>query len=360
MFMFKFKVQIFFILLTSCWSVKAQTVDVRIDSLQFFIGQQANITLGVTYDGNQKMQLPNIKAGDELIPNVEVVQVHKPDTSFLNNGKKIEVQQQYTITAWDSSFYYIPPFEVKIDGKPYQSKSLAIKVYTVDVDTLHLDQFFPPHEIMDLPFSWKDWKGVVGMSFLYIFLLMIGIAIYYRVINEKPLVKFIRRKKILPPHKVAINEIERIKAERKWTMEDSKEYYTQLTDTLRTYIRSRYGFNAMEMTSSEIIDKLIEEKNEAALAELREIFAVADLVKFAKYSTLINENDSNLVAAIEYINQTKNEADQEVSTEPVVIKETDAKKMTQRRIMMISLFVIGILLILLSVAVVWRISDLLM
>lgn len=33
----------------------------------------------------------------------------------------------------------------------------------------------------------------------------------------------------------------------------------------------------------------------------------ADLVKFAKYSTLINENDMNLVNAIEFINQTKQE-----------------------------------------------------
>ena len=39
--------------------------------------------------------------------------------------------------------------------------------------------------------------------------------------------------------------------------------------------------------------------------ELRELFTTADLVKFAKYSTLINENDANLVNAIEFINTTK-------------------------------------------------------
>ena len=35
------------------------------------------------------------------------------------------------------------------------------------------------------------------------------------------------------------------------------------------------------------------------------LFQTADLVKFAKYNTLINENDANLVNAIEFINQTK-------------------------------------------------------
>ena len=38
---------------------------------------------------------------------------------------------------------------------------------------------------------------------------------------------------------------------------------------------------------------------------MRELFTTADLVKFAKYSTLINENDANLVNAIEFINTTK-------------------------------------------------------
>ena len=44
-----------------------------------------------------------------------------PDTTFLNEGKRLEIQQKYTITAWDSSFYYLPPFEVKVDGKEYKS-----------------------------------------------------------------------------------------------------------------------------------------------------------------------------------------------------------------------------------------------
>jgi preprotein translocase subunit Sss1 len=44
-----------------------------------------------------------------------------------------------------------------------------------------------------------------------------------------------------------------------------------------------------------------------SLDELRMLFQTADLVKFAKYSTLINENDANLMSAIEFINDTKQE-----------------------------------------------------
>ncbi len=335
-------------------------VDVKLDSLQLFIGQQTGLTLSVTLDAKQKLRLPDIKKGQELIPNIEVVDLGNPDTAFLNDGKRMTVSQSYTITAWDSAFYYLPPMEVVVDTTRYESKSLALKVYTVDVDTLHLDQFFPPNGIMELPFLWEEWQLVVFGGVLFL-LMLAGIAyLWYHVKHGKPIVRFIRRKKKLPPHQVAMDEIERIKSERKWADEDSKEYYTLLTDTLRNYIRDRYGFNAMEMTSSEIIDRLISENNEEALDELREIFRTADLVKFAKYSTLINENDANLVAAVEYVNQTKIEVDPNAKPEPEIIKETDQKRMTQVKIMRVSMIVLGVLSLALLAWIIWRAVDLLM
>ncbi len=335
-------------------------VDVKLDSLQLFIGQQMDLTLSVTIDAKQKLVMPDIKKGQELIPDIEVVNVGKPDTAVLNNGKRLTVSQAYTITAWDSAFYYLPPMEVMVDGKKYDSKSLALKVYTIDVDTLHVDRFFPPHGIMELHFLWREWLPVMfaGLLFVYMAVCM-GILIYY-VKNGKPIFRFVRRKKKLPPHKVAMDEIERIKSERKWTEEDSKEYYTLLTDTLRNYIRDRYGFNAMEMTSNEIIERLIAENNEEALDELREIFRTADLVKFAKYSTLINENDANLVAAVEYVNQTKIEVDPNAKPEPEVIKETDQKRLTQVKIMRVAIGVLIVLSVALLAWIIWRSTNLLM
>ena len=111
--------------------------------------------------------------------------------------------------------------------------------------------------------------------------------------------------KRLLPHQKAMKEIELIKADRMVQSENQKEYYTKLTDTLRKYIEERYGFKAMEMTSGEIIERLTASQDRAAIDELKELFVTADLVKFAKYSTLINENDKNLVSAIEFINSTK-------------------------------------------------------
>lgn len=349
------------VLAVFCAVLPAQvTVDVRMDSLQFFIGEQTDITLSVCMGSEQKLKLPEIRKGNELVPNVEVVAVSRPDTCLMNDGKRMEVKQKYTVTAWDSSFYSLPPFSVTVDGKEYPSKTLALKVYTVDVDTLDTNKFSPPYGVMEPPFSWGDWRMPVAASFLLVFLLLLSLYLYYHIVVGKPIVRIIRRKKALPPHEVAIDEIERIKAERKWAEEDSKEYYTLLTDTLRTYIRERYGFNAMEMTSAEIIARLTEENNEEALNELRDIFNTADLVKFAKYSTLVNENDANLMAAVEYINQTKKEVDPNAKPEPEIIKETDKTRMNRINALKATVAVILLVSAALAVWIVWRCADILM
>ncbi len=351
---------LFLLLLLTCAGATAQVqVDVKLDSLQLFIGQQTNYTLSVTLGTQQKLQMPDIRKGQELIPDVEVVAVGKPDTATLNDGKRMTVSQTYIITAWDSAFYYLPPVQVDVDGTRYDSKSLALKVYTVDVDTLQLDNFFPPNDIMELPFLWEEWRWIAFNCLLIVLMaVVIGVLIYH-VKHGKPIVRWVRRKKVLPPHQVAMDEIERIKSERKWAEEDSKEYYTLLTDTLRNYIRDRYNFNAMEMTSTEIIDRLVAENNEEALNELREIFRTADLVKFAKYNTLINENDANLVAAIEYVNQTKVEPDPNAKPEPEIVKETDHKRLSQVKVMRVVIGLLAAISLALLAWIIWRSYDLL-
>ena len=138
--------------------------------------------------------------------------------------------------------------------------------------------------------------------------------------------------KRLLPHQKAMKEIEQIKADKMVSSENPKEYYTKLTDTLRRYIEERYGFSAMEMTSSEIIDRLMQ-TDQQSLDELRQLFMTADLVKFAKYSTMINENDANLVNAIDFINQTKQENQPTETVEKPQLSEADLRSQSERRVL---------------------------
>lgn len=305
-----------------CWPLlpaEAQnvTVDASIDSLQLFIGEQAKVKIEVSYDAGQNMRLPVFN--DTIITGVEVVDIAKPDTQYLNDKKRLLVTQEYIITSFDSALYYLPPFEVWVDDKPYYSKALALNVLSVPVDTLHPDQFFGPKGIMKPAFAWEDWALVVWLSLLAIPLVLLIIYLIIRYNDNKPILRTIKVEPKLPPHQLAIKEIERIKAEKSWQKGDPKVYYTELTDVIRTYIKDRFGFNALEMTSSEIIDRLLQEKDQKLMNELKSLFQTADLVKFAKHNPLMNENDMNLVNAVDFINQTKVEADPNIKPQPTEI-----------------------------------------
>ena len=107
----------------------------------------------------------------------------------------------------------------------------------------------------------------------------------------------------------------------------------------------RFGFNAMEMTSSEIIDKLLETNDKESIRELKYLFETADLVKFAKHSPLMNENDMNLVNAVDFINNTKVEPDPNANPEPTEITIEEKRSKQGRMVLLGSMIAIGIAIV---------------
>ena len=308
------------------------SVEASMDSIQMFVGEQVHVTLTAHAKENAKIEFPVFKPTQYITPGVEVLSSEELEKQVQDNGF-VARSMRYTLTSFDDTLYYLPPLTVKIDGKPYKSKSLALKVLTIEVDTVHVDQFFGPKDVQANPFLWSDWSLSFWLSVLMLVLLAICYYLFLRLRDNNPIIKTIRVVKRLLPHQKAMKEIEQIKADKMVASENSKEYYTKLTDTLRKYIEERYGFNAMEMTSSEIIEKLTATQDEGALSELRHLFLTADLVKFAKYSTLINENDANLVNAIAFINQTKQENVPVEETIKPQLTEEDQRSQKARRVL---------------------------
>ena len=347
------------VLLASVLQMTAQvSVEAEIDSVQIFVGQQAHVTLTAHAKDQAKIEFPQFKPTQFITPGVEVLASQELEKKDQDNGF-VARSVVYTLTSFDDTLYYLPPMTVKIDGKPYQSKSLALKVLTIEVDTTNIEQFFGPKDVQNNPFQWSDWSLSFWLSVVLLVLLALCYYLYLRFKDNKPIISRIRIVKRLLPHQKALKEIEQIKADKMVASENSKEYYTKLTDTLRKYIEERYGFCAMEMTSSEIIEKLTATQDENALSELRHLFLTADLVKFAKYSTLINENDQNLVNAIEFINQTKLE---NVPVEEVVkpqLTEEDQRSQKARRVLKIAITIVSLVSALLFAYVLFTLYQLL-
>ncbi len=345
------------LLLLAAPRVQAQvTVDATIDSLQILIGEQAKIKLQVSMDANKQLVLPHFP--DTLITGVEVLEEAKPDTQLLNDNKRWLITTEYTVTSFDSALYYLPPMQVLVDNKPYMSKALALKVYSVPVDTLHPDQFFGPKDIREVPITWSDVAPLTYSSLLMILLGIVTVFLILRYRDNKPIIKIIKIEPKLPPHQAAMKKIEEIKADKNIQREDPKLYYTELTEVIRTYIKKRFGFNAMEMTSTEIIDRLLQEKDQESINDLKNLFMTADLVKFAKHAPLMNENDMNLVNAVDFINQTKVEEDPNAKKEPTEIRVEEKRSKEGRIVLIVSIVVIAAAALIALYMVVRNILDL--
>lgn len=299
------------------------SVKAVMNPIEMLIGQQATVTLTVEAKDDAKVEWPVLQARQMLVPGVEVVNTHHPDSRTMD----------IVLTSFDGNLYPLPAFKVKVDGKDYQSSELALKVLEVEVDTTQMNKFYPPKDVQDNPFLWSDWSAPFWLSVLVLLLIAIGYYLYLRLRDNKPVIAHIKIVKRLLPHQKAMKEIEQIKADKMVSSENQKEYYTKLTDTLRKYIEERYGFSAMEMTSSEIIERLMATGDQQSLDELRQLFLTADLVKFAKYSTMINENDANLVNAIDFINQTKLENLPTEEVEKPQLSEADQRSQKERRVL---------------------------
>jgi len=305
---------IFLLLLAVGVKMQAQNtlIDVKIDEPDLLIGEQTVLHLTVTTDNGKLVYWPIPL--DTLMAGVEVLALSKPDSTVIDNNR-LMIKQDILITSFDEDLYLLPPFKV-IDGTDtIYSNQVALKVSTIPVNTEAPEEFFDIKEIWKPPFVLADYYPIIFGILLILFAICVIGYIIQRLRNRKSTIpESLKEELKIPPHELAIRELNEIKLQKLWQQGRSKEYYTQITDTLRRYIFRRFGINAMEMTSYEILDFITRENDARSVYDtLKQILQFADLVKFAKLHPLPDENDLCMAYSYLFVNQTK----QEVLTKPV-------------------------------------------
>lgn len=301
-------------------------VSSKLDSLEMLIGSQARLTIEATVDSDAKLVFQDCH--DTIVAGLEIVEKLKPDTSFLNEGKRMSVTQGYLVSAFDSAFFHIPGFKVYVDGKEYESNDLILRVYRFPVDNADVESIRDVKDINDPEFVFSDWLPMIFYILLGVGLCIVVLFLARRYKDNKPIIRIVHVEPSLLPHEKAEKIIDVIKERDMSHSSNPKDYYTSLTEALRVYISGRFGFNAMEMTSSEIVNKLLETNDKESLKQLQSLFTVADLVKFAKYVPLLNENDANLLSAVAFINKTKIGVKESEREKPhdVIVEEPRSKR----------------------------------
>jgi len=287
---------------------QAPIVKAELSKDSIVVGEQVKLRLECSFPKGASVMWPAFS--DTLAENVEIVSRSAFDTVINASGKSFVLGQNIFITSFDSGAYFIPPIQFSYylnndtsTAEYFETLPLSLAVDFIPVDTsLAIKDIKEP---LESPFTWREILPWVLRVLAVLALIAIVAFIVYRIKNKKPILSF-NTSKIPEPHIEALKELEKLKQRGLWQQGKVKEYYTALTDILRKYIAGRFGIQAAEMTSHEIIEEAgknqISDDNVSLLAE---IFTLADLAKFAKAQPLPGENDNSMSNAFAFVNGTK-------------------------------------------------------
>ena len=285
--------------------ILALIVSATLDSTTLYIGDQTDLHLRATCATGEQVTMPVLDK--ELIPGVEIVDRTIVDTLALKDGR-VQYDQYLTLTSFEDSLFYIAPLPFVSGDDTVWSEAMTLNV----VQPFEMDS--TDMAITDIKGVYKApiwWWGIFRWVLLVLLLAGIGVSAYY-------LITYLQSRKrdeqgnamitipLRPAEEVALEKLDAIKEKKIWQQGQVKEYHTQLTDVVREYIARRFDVSSVEQTSDETLRDirplLIERKD--LYDQLRKMLTLADLVKFAKWSTTPDENELSLRNAYTFVKET--------------------------------------------------------
>ena len=276
---------------------------VELDTNYMLIGDQQHLTFKVRSDAETRVLFPQLK--DTVTRGVEIISGPVRDSVWEDDGKWV-LTEEYVITAFDTGVYVIPSMPITVRGEEYDNV-LRTEQVGFAVNTFEVDPEKGNYDIV-LPYA-APWTFAEILPYLLWTLLGLAVIagawfLWQRRKKHQPL--FMPKKEVIPPYVKAIRSLDAIKEEKLWQPGNEKEYYTRLTDTVRSYLDGELGISAMEQTSTEILHELKQcDKVEAVEREkIEEMLTTADYVKFAKFTPLQDENARHLDTAYAFVQTT--------------------------------------------------------
>lgn len=273
------------------------SVAALLDSTTILIGDQTDLHLRVISPPNVAIQFPAVSA--QQLGDLEIIKINPIDTLQATTNQ-LTIQQNITVTAFDSGFYRIPELAFKYGNQSLYSKPLELQVLTLKVDSTFVAPIKP---IRDVPMTLRELAEMLGVVLAMIALAVLLIWWLKRRNQKEPEPEVVY---VPPAHIPALEKLNVLEKEKLWQQDKTKEYYTRLTHIFREYLGNRYGVNALESTTDEILGWLKREKfSDSLTTKLRNTLQASDLVKFAKSKPGVDIHQNALDTAYEFIHATK-------------------------------------------------------
>lgn len=288
----------------------AQTASLKLDTNNLRIGEQTVLHLLFEYQNpNEDALIVWPENNESITKNVDIVDKTIDIDRLVDSANATYIrEQQLLITAFDEGNYTIPAQEIRLGDSTYTTNTATLFVETVAVDTSKGIADIKPIYAVNYPFSErsKDWlmENWYWIAILLALILAFFIWRYFATKKEEKEEEEIIE--IIPAHVLALEVLEKLLQSEEWKSTEKKRYYSELTDTVRSYLENRFGIHAMEKTTREIITDL----KYAAISEedklyLRKILSEADKVKFAKFIPTDEDAYASLNKSIDFVKRTK-------------------------------------------------------
>lgn len=220
------------------------------------------------------------------------------------------VKQQLTLMTFDTGRVELPAVGLTYaksfdDPMRLQAFTEPVDLYatTMVVDTLQ--PYKPIVEPIAAPIRMKDVFPWILVALLAV---LLGLGIWLFVKRRKTKIDgegHVVKAPVIPPYTKAICDLENLKQQKLWQSGKVKEYFSSLTDIAREYIEGQFGVNAVEMTTDDILEEIKPLRfPKEAYDKLKDTMEIADLVKFAKYSSTNLESDIAMNNMTDFVNES--------------------------------------------------------
>ncbi|MDE5998122.1 MAG: hypothetical protein K2G77_07940 [Muribaculaceae bacterium] len=287
-------------------------VTASLDSASILMGRIDTLRLFVDRDADRQGVFPlfnKIGPGGYVSLLNDTIELGTPRLDTVKReGARIMERLVVPVQVFDSGFYRLPPFVYITATDSVASNVVELTVVPVKVG--ENDAISDYRDITDpSDRSFWDWMPdwLYELWWLWLLLIVAIVAAVYFGSKYRKTGKFITlpEKPQPKPWTVALQRLELLKEKNLWENGMEKEYFTELTDILRDYLFKRFGINAMEMTSRQIMHTLADQEDiREKRTYVRKILDIADFVKFAKVRPLPADNVEAFENAVNFVKET--------------------------------------------------------
>jgi len=273
------------------------------DKAEITIGEKVKYSITIDMPKDTKIEFPVIDS--MLIEAGFAIRDFGEEQPVKLSKTHNRIKYWYILDTYVTGSYTIPSVGLKYtlpDGVKgnIETKEVFLEVKSVIKEGENAEDIRDIKMPVNIPFNFKKFI-IIGL--ILAILICITISGYFYIRH-----KYIKAQieEVIPPHIIALKDLENLKTMSLETETMVKEYYGKVSGVVRHYIEQRFDLHAPEMTTEEFLSTLT--GNDSLRKDhknlLRDFLKHCDMVKFAKYGPTKDEIGNVYCSAKRFVEET--------------------------------------------------------